>query len=504
MNRLRFLLYLSLVWLQTSTGRADLTPQPTVAQKPTVILAQGEQRLLRIPNLVRYSIGSPILRAIFPNPPHTHHSNLNLLLIKGISPGITDLWIWKQDGSTEIRNIRVIAPSALSKKSTTVSSLDRALEKLDEAEIIFTGNGIVLRGEIRVAAEVFRIGEIARTFPKEVMNETWPSASLLEKFKNQLEEWIQKTLRSSRLKDSNLQLDELGQTLWLRGNAPTLKERVRLEKEALNVYPFLQVDLENLPDPSRTVHFRVFLLEVKQNKFSSRGLSWPAQLEATLTLPGGTATSASLEFGQLKWILNQLEGKGQARILSQPELVVRAPGEAELFAGGEIPIQMQSRFYSNVNWRNYGLTLRLKITHAVGSRIRLDILTEISHLDRQVSQDGIPGIQVNRMKTQVDAQLDRPLFLSGLFQHGIRQEAKGFPFLRNLPVLGALFRSEDYLNERSELAAILLPSESLPTPRIQKNPKSLPKGLLPPPRDWMDPEHEKRLRESEEFPWNAF
>jgi pilus assembly protein CpaC len=52
--------------------------------------------------------------------------------------------------------------------------------------------------------------------------------------------------------------------------------------------------------------------------------------------------------------------------------------------------------------------------------------------------------------------------LSGLLQDKIREEARGLPFLRNIPVLGALFGSEEFLKDRSELVVILLPTTSPP------------------------------------------
>jgi Flp pilus assembly secretin CpaC len=135
--------------------------------------------------------------------------------------------------------------------------------------------------------------------------------------------------------------------------------------------------------------------------------------------------------------------------------------------------------------------------------VRLDIFTEVSHLDPQVSQIKIPGIQANRMKTQVDAQLGTPLFLSGLLQEGIREEARGLPLLRKIPILGKLFGSEDYIQERSELVAILYPHMNPPPLTIEKLNALLPQGPIPLPRHWIDPSQERELRNSPSFPWNA-
>jgi pilus assembly protein CpaC len=137
-------------------------------------------------------------------------------------------------------------------------------------------------------------------------------------------------------------------------------------------------------------------------------------------------------------------------------------------------------------------------------------LTEVSHLDPKISSDPIPGVQSNRMKTQVDARFGSPLLLSGLLQEGTREQARGLPFLRQIPILGLLFGSEDYLNERSELVAVLLPSSEPPSAPMQKfasrsdaNIPPQPTGPVPLPRDWVSPERERELRASGDFPWNA-
>jgi pilus assembly protein CpaC len=272
-----------------------------------------------------------------------------------------------------------------------------------------------------------------------------------------------------------------------------------VEKQAKAIFPLIKTEIDSLPDYSPTVHFRVFLLELKKSQFRSFGLAWPAKIEGLFQVASGTVQSLLT----LDLALHQLEGDGNAKILSNPELVVRAPGEAELFAGGELPIQQQNKYYSNVSWKNYGLTLRLKVTHCAGDKVRLDIFTEVSHLDASSQSERIPGIQANRMKTQVDARFGIPLFLSGLLQQGIREEVKGLPFLKNIPVLGALFGSSDYLNERSELVAILYPHSTPPEAPPEKQTQLIPRGLLPFPRNWISPQEERALKESENYPWNA-
>jgi Flp pilus assembly secretin CpaC len=461
--------------------------------KPTLILGQGEQRLLRIPGLVRYSLGGSSIRAM--HPPKTFKTapgaQKETLLIKGIAAGMSDLWVWKTDGTTEHRAIRVERLKAEDRNP----ALERALEKLREVEVLYSGRGTILRGKITSLEESASVAALLQVFPKEIHDETEPSEELLAEAQRQLNRWLQSSGYSTKLR-----IEKRGQALWLRGNIDRPSEVSSIRKQSRALFPLIQTDVEALPDQAPTIYFRVFLLELRRNEFQSLGLAWPGSIMGAFQV----TTGAIHDLLQIDLALQQLEGKGSARILSNPELVVRAPGEAELFAGGELPIQTQSRYYSNVSWKNYGLTLRLKVTHSTGDRVRLDIFTEVSHLDQHHgSSDHLPAIQSNRMKTQVDARFGTPLLLSGLLQQGTREEAKGLPFLRGIPVLGKLFGSEDYLNERSELVAILYPHSAPPDAPMDKIHGLTPKGFIPPPRDWISPQEERALRASPEFPWNA-
>ncbi len=123
--------------------------------------------------------------------------------------------------------------------------------------------------------------------------------------------------------------------------------------------------------------------------------------------------------------------------------------------------------------------------------------------DASIGLDQVPGIQANRMKTQVDARFGVPLLLSGLLQQGMREQARGLPLLRQIPILGRLFGSEDYLNEQSELVAILLPASGPPSSPMARITQHVPRGPSPMPRQWISPSEERSLKQSEEWPWNA-
>jgi Flp pilus assembly secretin CpaC len=480
-----------------------LAASPSEAEKPPLYLQLGEQRLLRIPGLVRYSLSEAAVRAqALPRSAKARkavkdsaepQAKNDLLLIKAVQPGPSDLWAWKADGSAEHRVIHVDKTSS----SPTSPKLAQALSLLSEVEIHYSTAGVVLRGEVQSAEEAERVALAAQGFPQEVRDETEPSGALLDQAQGQLESWLSKSPYSKRLQV--MREDKMLGVQLVQGSLHGPGEKAQIEKRVRSIYPLAQLGLDSLPDASPTVHFKVFLLELKKTRFRSLGLGWPPYQEAAFRV----TTSAIQDMVQLDLILQILDGEGSVKILSNPELVVRAPGDAELFSGGEIPIESKSAYFSSVTWKNFGLLLQLHVTHSAGDRVRLDIATEVSHLDPTISIQKIPGIQANRMKTQVDAQYGRPLLLSGLLQQHMRKEARGLPMLREIPILGALFGSEDYLNEKSELVAILVPSKELPKNPMERIVRLLPKGPMPAPRSPANPEQERALKQSSEYPWNV-
>ena len=108
--------------------------QSPVIERAPWVLGLGEQRLIRIPGLTRYSIGSPVIRAvrIGPTEPARAKSAGQELLVKAAQPGQSDLWVWKSDGTSEHRLIRVEKGIVTPLKP----GLERTLSMLNEIEIL--------------------------------------------------------------------------------------------------------------------------------------------------------------------------------------------------------------------------------------------------------------------------------------------------------------------------------------------------------------------------------
>jgi Flp pilus assembly secretin CpaC len=485
-----FLLAPALSWSAPPPPAAQEEPQSSEKdlEKPPVLLSQGEQRTFHVPGLARFSIGSTAI--------HAAMTGNDTLLVKGVLAGDADIWVWKSDGTTEHRTIEVRKGAP----ELTPLALQKPLSRLTETEVYFTGEGVVLRGTVRSFAEAARI-EALLSSPvgsSKILNETELAPELLARAQKRLDQWLRTSKFKAQLKteiqDGSLIL------LLAQGSVEGAAEKNLIERKARTIFPLTQIHIDALADANPTVHFKVYLLELKKSHFRSLGLGWPASQDGAFRVtPSQISSSLGLDLA-----LQALETDGGVKILSKPELVVRAPGEAELFSGGEIPIRTQSAYFANVTWKTFGLTLRLNVAQSAGDKVRLDIFTEVSRLDPTLAtSDNIPGLQSNRMKTQIDARYGKPLLLSGLLQQNMRRQVKGLPFLKDIPVLGALFGSEDYLSERSELVAILVPSTEVPDAPLEQIAHSFPTGELPPRRELPNPARERALRDAPDYPWNA-
>lgn len=453
------------------------------SEKPTLIIGENEQRVISLPGLKKFSVGGSAIRAI--TLPHSLKSSHPSILIKGIRPGFSDLWIWLQDGSSQKRTVEVIRW----KSRTLHDQLRRSMSTLTETEIIVSGKAFLLRGEIHSFAEAQRIHDLISLNPKKIQNMTFPSHSLLIKAKKQIEKW----LKSSSL---SLSVSISGNTLKIQGQVETKAEKERLTKELLRQFPYSEILIATQED-QQIVHFRVFLLEAKREAFRSLGLDWPARVEQSFTVtPYRISSNPRFELA-----LKALEGKGFVRLLSNPELVVRSPGKAELFAGGEIPIPHKKK--QTLTWKPFGLKLTINLKETSFEHSRFEIKTEASSLDHQIGYEEIPGILANRMKTEVVAKLGYPLLLCGMIQKQVRRAISGFPLAYQIPILGTLFGSRDFIENQSELIAVILPHRIPPPNPMTWIDPHYPKGPAPSPRNWIPPHAYQKILSDPQYPWNV-
>lgn len=471
---IRILSLFALGLLATFPARAELK-----AGAP-VYLEVGEQKILNFAQISKYSVSGNCVH-------YLRMGDRPQILIKALKAGLATLYVSTSGTENETHLIRV----EQRKSSTYPTPLLQALNSLSLTEVIDGGDHYILRGQVNDLRERRAIANLRDRFPTLISDETELEPKTYEKSRMSLK----------RLTDTHpaLTLSTEDGALLVRGSVGSLAAKDALIKQIRAIEPLTLIELQTIKDSDPTLYFKVFLLEVKKELISSLGMEWPPLHPASINL----STTQFLLSDSIDLTIHALTQKGLARVLSEPELVVKAPGQAELFAGGELPIRQRSKFNDNILWKNVGLSLKLDVKEYSSEKVRLTVETEMSHLDTALTNDHMPGVQTNRIKTLVDAVIGKPLLLSGLLQEDLHQTSKGLPGLADIPVIGKLFSSEDYQNSRSELVAVLLPHREPPAHPMQRISNEIPRGYLPLPRNHLNLEQKEEAKNDPNYPWSA-
>jgi pilus assembly protein CpaC len=193
-----------------------------------------------------------------------------------------------------------------------------------------------------------------------------------------------------------------------------------------------------------------------------------------------SGNSASASFGSTPSVqatLRAMESAGVVRTLAEPNLTAISGESATFIAGGEFPIPAG---YScdptthvcttQITYKKFGISLNFTPVVLAEGRISLRVMTEVSELSNDnsitlsqavtastVNSLTIPSIKTRRAETTLEIPSGGAMAMAGLIQEQTKQAINGLPGLSQLPVLGALFRSRDYVNSQTELMVLVTP-----------------------------------------------
>jgi pilus assembly protein CpaC len=158
-------------------------------------------------------------------------------------------------------------------------------------------------------------------------------------------------------------------------------------------------------------------------------------------------------------LLEALETKGFVRTLAEPNLTALSGQKAEFLAGGEYPIPVANENGAiSVDFRKFGIVLEFT-PRVVGPNINLHMNAEVSGVDPSVSYtDGavsIAGFSKRSTATTVEMHDGESFAIAGLLQDDFSSLKGQVPWLGDIPILGALFRSSEYNRQQSELVIIV-------------------------------------------------
>ena len=175
--------------------------------------------------------------------------------------------------------------------------------------------------------------------------------------------------------------------------------------------------------------------------------------------------------------LRAMESAGVVRTLAEPNLTAISGESATFLAGGEFPIPagyscdpITRVCTTQISFKKFGISLNFTPVVLSEGRISLKVMTEVSELSndnsitlsQQVSSTStssltIPSIKTRRADTTLEIPSGGSMAMAGLIQEQTKQAINGLPGLAQLPVLGTLFRSRDYVNRNTELMVLVTP-----------------------------------------------
>lgn len=176
----------------------------------------------------------------------------------------------------------------------------------------------------------------------------------------------------------------------------------------------------------------------------------------------GFSVAGSLGGLTLSAQLRALERNSALRTLAEPNLTAISGQEAEFLAGGEFPVPTQVDS-GDITYEFKEFGVRLKFTPTVKSNgiIGLVVDTKVSEPTTEggfsVGGVTIPATKRREARTTVELGAGETLAIAGLMQDSVRQQINKLPGLGDIPILGALFRSRDFIHSQTELVILVTP-----------------------------------------------
>lgn len=255
-----------------------------------------------------------------------------------------------------------------------------------------------------------------------------------------------------------LSVVEAGSSVILRGAVATSQDKTVLEEYARS-HPGVHLRL-SLPEEKKTLLlYDLKIIEIGRGETAQLGIRWPDALPAKGTFGVGTGNAGTFAVGtDFEARLNFLMANGKARILSNPRLACESGGEAQFLAGGEIPIVIVTPETRTVQWKTYGIILRIHPTMAEGGKIRTQVDAEVSAVDHGSGTSDVPGFLTRRVSTLFSTPPGETVMLSGMVKSEMAKDVAKVPLLGQIPVIGELFKSRSFRENRTELAIFITPT----------------------------------------------
>jgi pilus assembly protein CpaC len=289
--------------------------------------------------------------------------------------------------------------------------------------------------------------------------------------------------------NADIQIEGLGDGVMLSGTAASPIEAQQAGDLAARLAGGIDKVVNSIVVRGRDqVMLKVTVAEVARSIVKQMGVDLSASLSYgttavtfnnanPFTANGQAITSNSIvgSFGSTPSVqatVRAMESAGVVRTLAEPNLTAISGESATFIAGGEFPVPTGvtcqttaagavGQCQPSIAFKKFGISLNFTPIVLAEGRISLRVMTEVSEVsnDNSINISGltVPSVKTRRAETTLEIPSGGSMAMAGLIQDQTKQAINGLPGLSTLPVLGALFRSRDFLNNQTELMVMVTP-----------------------------------------------
>src|SRR5438874_2446433 len=294
------------------------------------------------------------------------------------------------------------------------------------------------------------------------------------------------------LPNSDIQIEGVGDGVMLSGTASSPIEAQQAGDLAARLAGGADKVVNSISVRGRDqVTLKVTVAEVRRDIIKQMGIDLSASLNYGTTVVRFnnsnpfTASNGPLvpenglgaSFGSpvsVQAVLRAMESAGVVRTLAEPSLTTISGESATFISGGEFPIPTGvtcqtttagaiGNCVQTVSYKKFGISLNFTPVVLTEGRISLRVMTEVSEVSTENSLTGgqngttIPSIKTRRAETTLEIPSGGSMAMAGLIQEQTKQAINGLPGVDSLPIFGALFRSQNFVNSETELVVLVTP-----------------------------------------------
>jgi len=363
----------------------------------------------------RVSIADPEIADVRVLSPHE-------IYLTGKTAGITNLTLWQNGKVTEIYDLEVVYDVSRLKQQ-----VHEILPEEKDLQIISTNDSITLAGRMINTTNLSKVTALAKSYaPKGKINNLVQVGGVHQvMLEVRIAEMARSTTKRLGINFNYVNGDDFG--VGLLGGLSEL------------VNPLdANISTPTLPGQSG-VPF---------------GLKVSPAVNALFRFSSGNSTWTGL--------IDALKEDGLVKVLAEPTLIALSGQTANFLAGGEFPIPVpQGLGTVAIDYKKYGVQLGFTPTVLSENVINIKVTPTVSELDftTSVQYQGfvIPGITSRQASTTIELADGQSFAIAGLLQDNIRETVSKFPLLGDIPILGALFRSQQFKKNETELIILVTP-----------------------------------------------